>query len=944
MYLDYKTEFSMGAVFAPLEKVVEKAASMADYAGIADLGNTYGHVLWDKACRKHGIKPIFGVRLPVVEDLNLKERSFPFNWMVFIAKNNEGLKELYRLVSLAHEQFYYLPRLSYGQIEKIRNILLFSTIPISTKLLFNFVQLLTTPSSAWHQKTHLTPGVDNYYIDIQDKAAYEAFAEEFKLERKTTTMHIPTQAEWTMEISKRGQFSMLQDYAKICDVTLPSAPMVKYQRPSAPGDDHQKWVDITLNSLCRENARKKGISLSGVDEYATRYSRELAIVKEKKFQDYFLVVADLVAYAKTKMCVGPARGSAAGSLICYLLGITEVDPIKYDLYFERFIDLNRDDLPDIDIDFQDDKRHLALRYLEKEYGKKNVAQIANIGRLKPKSALNRVAKNLHVSLGAIEEIKNSADDLQDAFENTELGRNFIKRFPAMKAAADLVGHASYIGKHAAGVLVCSEPVHKYCGIGVREKQRVAMIDKRDAEVLNLLKIDALGLRTLSIIAEVCDDIGKPYSWIYELPTDDSKAYEIFKKHRFSGIFQFEGDAVQSLAKKMPIESIEDISAVSALGRPGPLGSGAAWDYVRAKTEGVAASKIHNMTYAVATMETYGVIVYQEQVMRIARELGNFSWADTGKLRKVIAKSKGDEIVQFKEDFVSGAVANGMDYEEAKEIWDAIQTFGGYAFNKSHSVSYGLISYYCAYLKAHYPLEFTKACLNHSKDDNSALRILRDAVENEGVKYRHIDIEVSVQKWSVKEKNPKNYADLVDPIKLLLGGFLSIHGIGPAAANKIVKLRKEGSPLPKGIQKHLDNDISPFKYLYPAKQLYGDYYTDYRNFGINNPVVTIEEIKVNNGTFNFLGKLTELSARDLNEARYVSERGGTRAEGQTAYLIFTLEDDTDSIRCKIRAEDYLCLGKEIVESGKVDEDWYLARGLRMNDWNIVFIENIRRITR
>lgn len=926
MYLNFKTEYTYGAVFAHLLKVVEKAASLGDYAGIADLGNTYGHVSWDKACRKHGIKPIFGVKLPVVKDLELKERSFPLNWMTFIAMNNEGLKELYFLVDIAHQQFYYLPRLSYEQVNKTsNNLALLSGLNCDWKLLnipiFKEQPIHSNSSNIGNPEREGIATIDNYYINEEDKAAYEAYADEFKLERKTTIMHIPTETEWNAAKPRNPySFNWLRTLAAECNAVLPSAPIVSFD------------AKRDLDSLCREAATRKRILLSGDGEYATRYSREYVVIHEKSFQDYFLIVADLVRYAKSKMLVGPARGSAAGSLICYLLGITEVDPIKYDLYFERFIDLNRSDLPDIDIDFQDDKRHLVLSYLKKKYGDDNVAQIANIGRLRPKSALIRVAKNLQIPLEDIEEIKGISENLKDTFENSDTGKAFIKKYPAMNAAADLEGHASYIGKHAGGVLVCNKPVNKYCGINSRGNDRIAMIDKYDAETLNLLKIDALGLRTLSIIAEVCDDLGLPYEWIYTLSLDDLKAYQIFNEHRLNGIFQFEGDAVKSLAKRMPVENIEDISALTALGRPGPLGSGAAWDYVNVRAGRNPIKWIsENRLIRHATKKTFGVIVYQEQVMQIVREVGGFSWEDTGKVRKVISKSKGDEINKFEKKFYSGCEKLGILLEEANEIWAAINTFGGYAFNKSHSVSYGLISYYCAYLKAHYPLEFTKACLNHSRDDNSALRTLRDAVENEGLEYKHIDGSLSFQKWSVFDR-------------ILVGGFLSIHGIGPAAANKIVKLRKEELPLPAGIQKHLDNDISPFKYLYPAKELYGDYYTKHQDFGINNPVITIEEVKKDNGEFNFIGKLIELKPRDLNEAEFVTKREGQYFKGQTAYLIFMLEDDSDSIRCKIKAEDYFRLGKRIVERGSVDKDWYAVCGKRMNDWNIIFVKNIMRITK
>lgn len=937
MWLNTKTENSFGAVYGRIDDIVKKLATMANYAGIADLGNTFGHVEWSKACKKYGIKPIFGVQLPVVENLEkVKETRarFPHNWMTFIAKNNEGLAELYKLVDTAHQQFYYIPRLSYEQVnEKSLNVLLLGENVFMERLPNQTVHSIVTPATPAFRRDveYSIPSIDNYYINIGDKVVYEPFADERKRERKTTLMHIPTKKEWCLEFSKQVSFCQLKHIAELCTVTLPSAPMVKYE-------GHE-----SLDALCSIGARKRKLGTHGYygleGSYLKRYDRELKVIKEKNFQDYFLVVADLVKYAKTKMCVGPARGSAAGSLICYLLGITEVDPIKYDLYFERFIDLNRSDLPDIDIDFQDDKRHLVVKYLEKKYGADNVAQIANINRLKPKSAITRFAKAFHLPLDDVEEIKNivpknTKNGIKEIFENSDLGKEFLKKYPNMAVAAKVEGHASHAGVHAAGVLVCSKPVTNYCGVNSRDNKRIAMIDKKDAETLNLLKIDALGLRTLSIIAGVCDSIGKPYSWIYELPTDDKDAFKVFNQHRFSGIFQFEGDSVKTLAKAMPIEDIEDISALSALGRPGPLASGAAWDYVNARAGREPAKWIsEHPLIKEATKETYGVIVYQEQVMRIVREVALFSWADTGAVRKAIAKSKTEDLNVFRQNFYIGIWDKGIkESKEAISLWEQIETFGGYAFNKSHSISYGLISYYCAYLKAHYPLEFTVACLNNSKDDNSALRILRDAVENDGVEYKYIDWSLSIQNWSVSDKT-------------LLGGFTSIHGVGSAGANKIIKLRNEGKPYPPGIQKHLDNDISPFKYLYPAKEVYGDYYTDHQKFDINSSVVTIDEVKgVESGFFNIIGKLIENTPRGLNEPEFVAKRNGEYLKGQTSYLIFKLEDDTDEIRCKITAKNYFKLGQSIAETGKVDKDWYVVCGKKIHGWNILFVENIRKITR
>jgi len=695
-------------------------------------------------------------------------------------------------------------------------------------------------------------------------------------------------------------------------------------------------------SWCKEGAKKHNIDITS-GKYADRYKREMELIIEKDYVDYFLVTADLICYAKTKMAVGPARGSSAGSLVCYLMGITEIDPLEYGLYFERFIDINRFDLPDIDVDFQDDKRYLVIKYLEKKYGKDNVAQIGNISRMKPKSAIAKFAQSLKIPIDDVAEVKDAimersggdaraASCMEDTFTDTDVGKAFIEKYPNMKAVSKIEAHASHTGVHAAGILVCNAPITNYCGINSRDKKRIGMLDKKDAEAVNLLKIDALGLRTLSIIAAVCDQIGKPYNWMYEIPLDDEKAYAVFNDHRYNGIFQFEGPAIKGLAKQMPVENMEDVSALGALGRPGPLSSGGANRFIKYRTgkeEVVYAS--NHPAFIESTKGTYGIVIYQEQMLQIGREYGLLSWKDVGDLRKAASKSLGDEFFgKYKEKFIKGALSLGETEEQAETVWGTISTSGSWTFNKSHSVSYGLVSYLCAYMKGNYPLEFVVASLNHSKDDRSALKILRDAVENDGVEYEYIDKNISMRDWSVHEGK-------------LYGGLLTIHGIGPAMANKVVKARREGTKLAPGIAKKLSSPISHFKYLYPAKEVYGDYYSDPESHGLNGKVSTIKEAQ-ENGTFVVIGCLLKKNLRDANEACFVSKREGKHLEGATSWINLTIEDDTDSMMCKIKIEDYERMGKHVAETGKEGKDWYMVYGEKINGWNLMFVKNIKRITR
>jgi len=937
MWLNIKTGYTFKQVYGHLDKIAEKCATMADYGGIADLGNTFAHIPWQKACKKVGIKPIYGVQLPVTEDLQKGVRRYPFNWMTLIAKNTEGLQELYQLVDSSFQQFYYRQRITYEQINKTtENLFILSGIAPNQDLIKRLVYKELSPCTPINkrfladQRGFTIACIDNFYPDASDEIIYEPFADERLRETKTSPLHILSEMEWIdIYPNNPGAISNLKQMASQCNVELPKAPMVKYI-----GDDNiEEW--------CRKGAIEKGFT--GKQEYIDRYVREMKLIHEKDYVDYFLVVADAIRYAKTKMAVGPARGSSAGSLVCYLMGITEIDPLVYDLYFERFIDVNRFDLPDIDVDFQDDKRHLVIKYLERKYGKDNVAQIGNINRMKPKSAITRFAQSLGVPVDDVVELKDAIMErsggdaranscMEDTFIDTDVGKKFIENYPAMEVVKHIEAHPSHTGVHAGGILVCNRPITDYCGVNSRDKKRIGMLDKKDAEAVNLLKIDALGLRTLSIIAGVCDQIGKPYSWMYEIPVDDDLAYKVFNDHRFNGIFQFEGAAVQGLAKQMPINNMEDVSALGALGRPGPLMSGGANDFISGRTGRKEIEYLSNHPAVVdATKDTYGIVIYQEQMLAICRNYGKLSWADTSDLRRAASKSLGEEFFDtFKANFIEGAQDTGDDDETIGKVWKAMHTFGSWAFNKSHAVSYGLISYICAYLKAHHPLEFVVACLNHANSDRSALKILRDSVEHDNVKHEYFNAEKSIEQWSVQDG-------------ILYGGMRTLAGMGPVLAAKAVKLRTAGGAYPTGMKNKIKKAISPFKYLYPAKELYGDYYDDPKSHNLSGKVSLISEAD-HDGTFTIIGCLIKKNLRDANEACFVSKRKGKFLKGNTAWLNIIIEDDTGSIMCKIKVQDYERLGRAISETGKEEKDWYMVHGQKINGWSLIFVQNIKKITR
>ena len=672
-----RTEFSYRFAYGPLPKVLA-----AGGVGICDRNGTWGHVRWAKECKAKGIKPLFGVELAVVEHAKQPEKQPPA-WYRFIAKNLDGLSELYQLVTLASRGFYYYARLERSALSNVsRNLIMvvpgqdWARAPLESYV--ELVQNSNEANVARAIKRGLFPLalVDNRYPAPVHKKAYEIVAGRNK-EFGTHPMHMLNQSEWEFNTSwgrhhhAEALANAEQVYASSCGLVLPKAQMIKFSSPK------------TLAELCVEGAVKRNIDLNN-DVYAARLERELDMIKRKDFADYFFVLADMISYAKQHMLVGPARGSSCGSLVCYLLGITDIDPMPFGLLFERFIDITREDLPDIDVDFQDDRREMVFEYLRQKYGAQHVARIGNVNRYKAASALRDVSSALKIPLWEVDAVKNAmlkrstgdaraAFCIMDTFNDIEVGRELLKKYPELAVAADLENHASHSGQHAAGTAITQEPISTYCSID--EKLGVAQLDKKDAEDLGILKIDALGLRTLSVIQACLDDIGWTREQLLACPFEEKEAFEIINKGKFSGIFQFEGAALQNLCRQMKVENFEDIVSLTALARPGPLVSGGSTDFLNRRTGKEPVKYLHPLAKT-ATEVTLGCIVYQEQVMQLGREIGSLSWEDVSTLRKAMSKSFGKEYFdKFFEKFWDGAEKNGLTMQEAKHVWEHMNTMG-----------------------------------------------------------------------------------------------------------------------------------------------------------------------------------------------------------------------------------------------------------------------------
>lgn len=887
-----KTEYSFRACFQPIKDLHKHA--IGGYLGVADYDNTFAHVPLSLEAKKYGFKPIYGVRLRVSRKDTEKLRTGS-EYHVFIAKTNEGLEALYKLVSLAYEQFYFFPRLFERNLQDLHPGII-----------------------------HLGVIYENYYPDVDSRQAYQLIGGArkdgangyiYRFDDKVGDMRIiPQSAEYI-------------PLAESCTAEIPRAPMIVYPKT------------MNLIQKCNAGAIRLGIDLDD-PVYSDRLSYELDLIHKKKFQDYFKVVSAIIIEAKQRMLVGPGRGSSGGSLLCYLLGITHIDPIKYGLLFERFIDINRFDFPDIDTDYPDVHRKSVIKSIEKVYGADCVMSIGTILTLKAKGSLNAVAIALGVPIDDIEELKGSIIErsggdaraafcVADTFTDLEIGKQFIEKYPRMMMAGNIEGHATTCGTHAAGIIISNEPLTKYCGVNPRDGN--IMLTGITAEQINLLKIDCLGLRTLSILMDTAKLAGFSYNKYYELDFKDQAVFDLITNKRYSGIFQFDGQALGMISSQMGVKSFDDMIAITALGRPGALNSGGTARYIKRRTgvdEPVYFGKLHEKV----TKPTYGVVIFQEQTMTILREIGGMSWKDVNILRKAMSKSYGDEFFSgYQKAFIEGAMENGHTEESASDIWIAVASMGSYGFNKSHAVAYAMISYWTAWAKAHYPIEFAAANLNHAKDNESAIRLLRDIHLNDGIEYIPFDADKSQIGWTILDGK-------------LLGGLNNLDGIGDAKAKQIIKARKGKAKMTPSIYKKLTNPVTNFDILFPAKHYFGFLYDDPKSYGLFAPPSKIADV-VDPGEYIIIGSVYNRDLRSRNDTQAVIKRGGEVLESDIYYLNLFLEDDTDIIKCTIPPYKFEEMGgQQLAENIELGKTWFLVAGKIHGSWRNITVDAIVNINK
>lgn len=941
--LKCRSEFSFRTAFGPAKKLVELHKEMeSTVVGITDRHGTFGHIPLGEKYRKAGIKPLYGVELATVLDASDTKTKQPTNYITLLARNSSGLEEIYKAVELATGQFYYVPRIDYVQLNEIAArghvFVLLGQNPMLGLINTgeNVLRELHSATGALARKERRFAGVpvsDNFFMRSGDRKIYELLVGKLERFSRTTPMHILDQYDMIAEVPEitDDDLARTESIANECNAQLTPAKMVVFP------------AKLTLRQMCEAAAPGRSIDLSD-EVYQARLTRELNMINDKKFHDYFYVLADMIQYAKQHMLVGPARGSSCGSLVCYLLGITDIDPIPHDLLFERFIDVTRKDLPDIDVDFQDDRREMVFDYLRAKYGKDCVARLGTVSRYQAKSLIGDVAKELEIPPWETTELKGaiierSSGDaraafcLMDTFETLDVGKRFLAKYPAMAISSELEQHARHTGQHAAGMVVTAEPLSRFCAVDARTQS--LMLDKEDAERINLLKIDALGLRTLSVLGDCLRSVGWSNADLLSQRTDDEGAFRIINQQRYAGIFQFEGDALQSLARLFEIDRFTDIAALTALARPGPLHSGAAVEWVNRRVGKNPVSYLHPMTEEV-TKDTYGLIIYQEQVMRIAREVGRLSWEDVSTLRKAMSKSFGREYFdQFYQRFRDGARTHDISDELSKRIWDQINVMGSWSFNKSHAIAYGLVSYQTALMKSKFPMEFAAATLRHPKDEDQSRKVLRE-LHRDGRQFRIFHKDHIQRDWVVKDN-------------VLYGGITNIKGIGGKMADDIVNRLEDGRDLTAAQVRKIEAPETPYDNIFECQSLWGHILANPGDYNIMSPILETNDIHEGAGEVLFFAKIAEKNLRDVNEEHSVEKRGGKRLRNPTKFINLRLEDDTGLIMATINRHDYIRktsmypngFGHHLIEEAPIGT-WIMWKGEVKADYRKVYIKRWVRL--
>jgi len=858
VHLHNHTHYSLLDGLAKIDELIQVAKEDGSPAvAITDHGVMYGVVEFYQKCKQAGIKPIIGVETylaPGSRFNKITRDDEKKNYhLLLLAKNNQGYKNLIKLTTIAHfEGFYYKPRIDWEVLQKHHQGLIGCTSCMAGEIpRLIMADKIDKARKRIRQYNELF-GQDNFYLELQDHPNVEGqdrvnkklieFSRELKIPLVATNdVHYlnkddaeaqdillclqnkkkkedhdrmnMTGEDYSMRTGKemaeafKDTPEAIENTVKIAEKCNLEIELDKVQLPyfEVPqGYDSNNY----LKKLCEQGLVRR--YNKGYDEISQeikeRMDYELSVIKDMGWPSYFLIVADFVSWAQdNNIVVGPGRGSAPGSLVCYLTGITNLDPLKYNLLFERFLNPDRISMPDIDMDFADARRDEVIRYVEEKYGKDHVAQIITFGTMAARAAVRDVGRVLGYPydycdklakmipmFSKIDQALKAVNELREIYRTEDAARKILDY------ARRLEGVARHASTHACGVLITKDPLTDYVPLqfaSSSDRSIVSQYSLHPIEDLGLLKMDFLGLKNLTIIESTIKIIKNTRGVeieIDKMPLDDKKTYKLFKEGKTTGVFQFESSGMRRYLRELKATEFEDIIAMVALYRPGPM----EWiaDYISGKHGRKKPVYLHPKLEPILS-KTYGVAIYQEQVMQMARDLAGFTMAEADVLRKAVGKKILKLLAKQKEKFIDGCVRNSIASGLAEKIFSFIEPFAGYGFNRAHAACYAMVGYQTAYLKANWPTEFMAALLTSDQENIDRIAIDVEECCNMGIEVLPPDINQSFATFTVvtsgtAENKKAGQSEQVSTIRF---GFKAIKNIGSNIVKIIIEERKRQGP-------------------------------------------------------------------------------------------------------------------------------------------------------
>jgi DNA polymerase-3 subunit alpha len=847
VHLHLHSHYSLLDGANPIEAVVQQAAREKMPAlALTDHGNLFGAVQFHDTARKHGVKPIIGCEVYVAREGHKSKngRSDQSNHLVLLAQNETGYHNLVKLVSVGYlDGFYYRPRIDLELLQQHSEGLIGLSACLKGIVAWNIVQDRYSEAQQEAGKLAEILGRGNFYLEMQDHGLEEqslvntqvlkmareldlplvatndchylrkadSFAHDVLLciqtgktvqdenrlrystdqfyfkdgeEMEALFGHAPKALSNTLEVAEKCTFELGETQNVFPEFQVPGGENLEVYFERVVHQGFQQRLEIL------QKHRQEGRVRYPLEEYEKRLDQEVEIINKLKFPSYFLIVWDFIRYAREKgIPVGPGRGSVTGSLVAYAMQITEVDPLQYDLLFERFLNPERVTPPDIDIDFCMLRRNEVIDYVTDKYGRENVSQIITFGTMAARGAIRDVGRSLNISYAEVDKIarlvpQTPDSTLKKAMERVKELKQIAESDPRyaqlIETAQQLEGTARHASTHAAGVVIAPQPLVELIPLYKSNKDEITtQYPMMDLERLGLLKMDFLALTTLTVIQQSLSQIRAQLGIelvLEELDLNDQETFKIFCEGKTTGIFQFESAGMRDILRRLQPNRFEDLIALNALYRPGPIQGGMIDDFIDRRQSKV---KIKNEVPEVEEIlrETYGVIVYQEQVMQIASKLGGFTLGEADLLRRAMGKKKKAVMQAQSKQFLSGCKARNIDSTKAKRIFKLMEQFAGYGFNKGHSTAYALLAHQTAYLKAHYPVQFMASLLTSEMSNTD--KIVKDLAECKEMGIRVLPPDIN--------SSELDFLASGDDIRF---GLAAIRNVGESAIRAILSCRNE----------------------------------------------------------------------------------------------------------------------------------------------------------